>query len=345
MLMWPIRWAAWALLRVLLSLRYKLKVVGNYADYTNVVKWVCAWAGWFWPPHSTGLDFIRGEGGEKNFITYAREDPALPKGRVWGDFMRSGTAGESDLTIDLFDKKPLMDVINYVRDLLGFLFFIDETGGVVWRMPNLGLAGSPKLGNYESPERVGYAPGKRGRGGRTSEIVELDEEETLLSYSTTLDSTNLRERIFVGNAVGGVGTVIKGYNPYPVGLRRTAGWTDQNFNSKRETKVMADMIAARNMFSYRAGRSVIPGYPKIQIDDQIRIFERTTNETYYHYVLGIKSELNMEEGVWTYELSTHWLGEDPTEAWVVDVEQLDGATQKYLKAVGYTGSAPEDKDE
>lgn len=312
-----------------------LKVVGNYGDYTAIVKWICAWGGFFWPPHGTGLDFQRinlgvdaTTGQEKIFYTYPVADGSLPKGRVWGDFMPAGTAGVADLTIDLFDKKPLMDVINYVRDLLGFLFFIDETGGVVWRMPNIW-----SLGNYVSPGQLQLRPWSSRV--RTTDIITLDEEDTLLDYSTTLDSSNIRERIFVANTVGKVGTLIKGFNPYPVGLRRLAGWTDQNFATKQETRVMADMISARQMFTYRRGHATIPGYPAIQIDDQIRIFERLTNETYYHYVLGIESSLDMDSGEWYYKLETHWLGERPSDAWVVHVDELAQGTQQYLNAIGY----------
>lgn len=331
-----------------------LKVVGNYGDYTWIIKWVCAWAGWYWPPHSTKLDFIRQHNGndgpnEYEWVTYVQPDPALPVGRVWGDFMATHTYGIADLTVDMFDKKPMMEIIGYVRDLTGFLFFIDEAGGVVWRQPNIW-----SLGNYLSPERLtdgtgphiySGRPGKRGRGARTSSIVEIKDDETLLSYETRLDSTNIRERIFVANVVGGLGTVIKGFNPYPVGLVRVAGWTDQNFATKRETVVMADMISARAMFTYRTSQLTIPGYPRIQIDDQIRIFERVTNETYYHYVQGIKSELDMESGEWTYSINTHWLGERPSDAWVVKVEELAGVTRQYLAAIGYTPSGPEDRDD
>ena len=328
------------------------QVIGNYGDYTHIVKWVCAWAGWYWPPHNTGDDFIKtywgdDDPGTTNWVTFNNPDPALPKGRVWGDFMKSGTHGEADLTVDLFDKKPLMDIINYVRDLLGFLFYIDECGGVVWRLPNLGLGGSPKLGNYLAPEDpIGTdgqrTIGNRGRYGRTSDIITLDENETLFSYSTVLDSTSIRDRIFVANAVGGVGCVIKGFNPYPVGFRRVAGWTDQHFKNKQEARVMADMIAAEQMFAYKTGQAVIPGNPAIQVDDMVRIFERVTNETFYHYVVGIKSTLDMEAGDWTYQLTTHWLGENPSDSWVVDVTELDGATQTYLNAVGYSASDAED---
>lgn len=333
-----------------------LKVVGNYGDYTHIVKWVCAWAGWYWPPHETGRDFIRVQSGDDSssapgWVTYSHPDPIMPKnGRVWGDFMKTGTAGVvlpgaeniPDLSVDMFDKKPMMDVINYVRDLIGFNFYIDEEGGAVWRMPNLW-----SLGNYISPdyELVGdqRVPGKRGRIGRTSEIVTLDENETLLSYQTVLDSRNIRERIFVANSVGGVGVVAKGFNPNPIGLKRVAGWTDQNFRSKRETRVMADMISARAMFTWHTSSATIPGYPKIQIDDQVRVFERVTSDTFYHYVMGIKSSLDMETGEYTYDLSLHWLGEDPSDAWAVDIETLNGATRQYLAAVGYTPDGDEDK--
>lgn len=320
------------------------RTVGNYGDFTHIIKTVCAWAGWYWPAHSTGQDFIRVQGGggspaTKDYVTFIAPDPAMPQGRVWGDFMKTGTGGKADLTVDLFDKKPLMDIINYVRDLTGFLFFIDETGGVVWRMPNIW-----SYGNYVSPQFFGDGrPGKRGAGQRDTDIVTLDETTTLLAYSSSLDSKNIRERVFIANVFGGIGTVVRGFNPYPIGLTRVAGWTDQHFDTKRETRIMAQLVATQQKFSYKTGTASTPGYPKIQVDDQIQIIERVTGETGYHYVSGIHSEINMAEGTWTYDLTTHWLGEDAGN-FVVKPEQLDNATQQYLAAVG--GGAPdaEDKD-
>lgn len=309
-----------------------LKTVGNYRDFTDIVKWCCAWGGFFWPPHATGLDYINIGGGVRQTITYASPDPVLPKGRVWGDFMNSGTAAEpprGDIGTEQFDKQPLMSIISYVRDLLGFIFFIDETGGVVWRLPNLGLTGTDKLGNYLSPSQLGV----RSRA-RTTEIVTIDETETLLQYSTRLNGRSQRERIFVADTTGKIGTVIKGYVPYPSGFRRTAGWTDQGFETKRECTVMADMVAARQMFDYRRSQIRIAGYPAIQIDDQIRVFERVTNETFYQYVESIACQLDMDTGQYTYDLETHWLGEDPTDAWAVTPEKLNDVTKAYLNAIG-----------
>lgn len=310
-----------------------LKVVGNYRDYTDIVKWICAWGGFYWPGQYTGMDFIQtsndSQESGRTYFHYADWDTVLPKGRVWGDFMQVRTAGVAKLSFDLFDKQPLMDVINYVRDATGFLFFIDETGGVIWRLPNLGLnVAEPKLGNYLSPANLGQHV-----RARTSEIVTIDDEETLLDYKATLDSGSIRERVFVANTTGKTGTAIKGFNPQPSGLRRIAGWTDQHFADMTEVRVMADLIAAQQMFTYRRGTVSIPGYPKIQIDDQILLRERVTSETYHHYVLGITSTLDMEEGTWTYDLDTHWLGKSPTDGWVVKPEQLDGVTRAYLNAI------------
>lgn len=308
-----------------------LKVVGNYRDYTDIVKWVGAWGGFYWPSHDTGKDFVmlsKGDDpvGARRTISFLARDTRLPKGRVWGDFEQTGTAGVAQLTIDLFDKKPLMDIINYVRDVVGYNFFIDETGGMVWRMPNLW-----KLGNYISPGNLDTRPIARAR---TSQIITIDEEETLLEYSTTLDSADVREVIFVGNNTGKIGMAIKGFTPYYTGFRRIAGWTDQHFETKREVRIMADMLSARQMFNWRTSKVTIPANPAIQVDDQIRILERVTNETSYHYVKGITSSLDMQAGTWQYQLETHWLGKEPSDAWAVRVDQLDGITQQYLKLVG-----------
>lgn len=320
-------------------------IEGNYSDFTDIVKWACAWAGFYWPTPASGDDFMLedypGQPSPSRTYTYGAADTKLPKGRVWGEFMSAGTAGVpsegGDLTVDLFDKKPLMDMVAYVRDMLGFLFFIDECGGVVWRMPNRW-----ELGNWLSPGQH-----ENRRRTRTTEILTLVDEQqeiggvpdptehpVLEDYSTEYDSTNLRERIFVANVTGKIGTVVRGFKPTGINLRRTAGWTDQNFATNKDTRVMADLIAAQQMFDYRRSKFSIPGYPAIQIDDQVRLFERVTNETYYHYVETISCELNMETGEFTYNLETHWLGDDPSNGWVVDAEQMDQVTKTYLATVG-----------
>jgi hypothetical protein len=295
---------------------------GNYGDYTDIVKLFLAYGGFYWPADTKRAVLRQTDG--TLLVAPASNDPYLGVGSVWGDLMNTGTKGlfpGGDLAVEIWDKKPIMDGINYLRDIVGFVFFVDETGGAVWRQPNIW-----KIGNWIGDTGV--------HAGRTTEITTLDERTVLLGLTATLSSENVRERIFIANTSGKIGAVAPGFNPYPSGLRRIAGWTDQNFVTTKECQIMADLIAVRQMYTYRNDEVTIAGYPGIQIDDQVRIFERVTNEGYLHYVSGIDCEWDLESGRWTYTLSTHWLGTTPFANWVIDPASLAVETQQFLQALG-----------
>jgi hypothetical protein len=303
----------------------KLKVgpIGSnpnkYYDYTHIVKLLCAWGGFFWP------DGARQRLSDGTFATVqpGKFDSAVlgkgVRGRVWGDFMESGTSGPAALNHSNFDKKSLMDGIAYVRDILGFLFFIDETGGVQWRLPNIYNYGCLRSTMSAKPGYIKYAH-------------PIDEKTVLTALNCVIDSKNVREAFFVGDINGKIGAFAPGFNPNPTGLRRIAGWTDQNFEKTAECELMADMMSLRQLFTYRTDRVTIPANPAIQIDDQVRIFERVTSEGYLHYVKGISSSLDMESGQWTYDLDTHWLGFDrPGSIWLFNPKQFRATTQKTIR--------------
>lgn len=296
---------------------------GNYDDYTDIVKKLCALGGLFWPSSWHRATLRKAGIGTPTYIhnPAPSDDPVLGKGRVWGDFMKTGTAGVDDLGPELFDKKPLMDGIKYVQEIVGFNFFIDETGAAVWRLPNLF-----KKGNYV---------GDGGpHTGWTTDTEVIDERQILTNLEAKLSSANIRERVFIANSNGRFGAVVKGHNPHHSGLRRVGGWTDQHFKSQAECERMADMITLRQLFTYRTDNVTICGFPGIQIDDQVKIFERVTNEGYRHYVLGISMSWDLETGKYTYTLRTHWLGEEPFGDWVFDPANLQDSTKNYLKAIG-----------
>lgn len=289
---------------------------GRYQDYTNIVKLLCAWGGFFWPKNA----YFRATDGTHIPATFTKNDDKVlghgVNGRVWGDFQDSGTSGPSPLGSENFDKKSLMDGIKYIKDILGFMFQIDETGAVVWRMPNV-----HDRGNWVT---LSTTP------GRTSRMYTLHEDTLLTDFVATLDSTNVREKILVSDLTGKLASTARGYNPNPVGLRRIAAWTDQNFTSKKETRVMAELIAVRALFSYRTGSVTIPGFPGLQVDDQVRIVERVTEEGFIHYLKSISSSLDMVSGTYTYTLDTHWLGIDPKSKWLIDPTTFSEDTKNYL---------------
>lgn len=301
---------------------------GKFEDYTDIVKLLAAWGGFFWPEHAK---IVQSDGSieQYDFGTgpFGLEfvDPVLGtqgSGRVWGDFETTGTASVATLTIDIFDKKSLMDGITYVRNVIGFNFFIDETGGVVWRNPNI-----YSLGNFKGDLSKD--------AGRVDEIIAIDEKQTLIGLSAKLSSRNVRERILVASSDGVNASLAQGYNPNPTGLRRVTIYSDMHFTSKSDAVWMADLVALNQLMTYRNDTVTIPGYPAIQIDDQVRIFEQVTSEGYIHYVRGISSNLDMESGNWTYQLTTQWLGEKPFNVWLFNPADMSAEFQQYVKALTY----------
>lgn len=297
----------------------------NYQDYTDIVKLFCAWGGFYWPHDAT---IPRSDGSSEPW-DFDRDDPAWTiagryghgRGRVWGDLQASGTAGPAPIPQSVFDKKPLMDGIAYVRDILGFLFHIDETGGVVFKAPNIYRVGNVMRSLSERS------------GNWTPQVLTIDETRTLIDYNAKLSGRNLRERTFVSGTTGEVGHMAAGWNPNPIGKRRVGGWTDQHFETAEECKVMAEMISLRQLLTYRRGSVTIPGYPGIQIDDQIRIFERVASEGFIHYITGLQSTLNNETGEYAYNITTHWLGERPFKRWAFDPAKLSKETRDFLEGL------------
>ncbi len=278
---------------------------GRYSDYTDIIKLCCAWAGLYWP--STAYRYY--SDGSKPRQAWTRPDPVLGavNGRVWGDFEQTGTTGVVKID-DTLVNKSLMDVITYVRNIIGFAFWVDEQGAAQWRLPNVYDAGNWVTDNSIST-------------GRTANTLQIDEKQLLMELDATLNSRNVFEYIRVSNLDPNVKEgVAATYNPNPIGLRRVGLWNEDKFKSS-ELQRTAEMTAAAALWLYRQDRVVIPGFPGIQIDDQVRIFERITTEGNIHYVKAIQSSHDAENGEWTYTLDTHWLGDHPNGKWAIPVSQ------------------------
>jgi hypothetical protein len=240
---------------------------GNYTDYVEIVKTFLAWGGFYWPRPESGRSYLKSVDGSNTTIAYTNgDDPFLAQGRVWGDIMMSGVGGKkhSEFGPEVWDKKPLIDGIRYVKDIIAYAFFIDEYGGAIFRPPNI-----YEFGNWVSGADGGpHEP-------RSTNVVVIQDDVNLFQHSLTLSSLNRRDRIFVANlgpaipetssgsssmgiaipeleTDGAYGAVVKGYDPYPSGTRRISGWTDQRFNNYEEVLVMAQLIAIRQAVKMRS---------------------------------------------------------------------------------------------
>lgn len=298
------------------------EVEGNIGDYSDIIKLIAGWSGFYLPP---------GPG--------VTDDPFIvkwgaPGGRIWGDFFESGAYPVDPPYIEpsFFDNKSGMDVINEIRETLGFTFYVDQTGGIVWRPPNIW-----KTGNYVT-----------GHGYRGEDSVRtVDERKVLIQYDASINDVALRSDIVV---VSSEDPTIRGtYHPSHMqgevapdavslsdmgllgGQTRVALVADYPFVSQAEVDKFAYLVGLWSHWSYRRSRFRIPGNPAFMPDDQVRIYERTTSETYLHYVEGVNSSMDLRAGTWFMDVDTHWLGNGPERQWFMDYSEMSAPLFAYLK--------------
>ena len=260
-----------------------LRSDGNYKDYSDIIKDLLGWAGFT----LVSIGFEAGIVG------------------IHGTIETTGAYAEEALSEDIFDKKPIIDAIRTFTEIVGYIYYVDSDGGFHWCAPNWWAPGN----FYEDGTRVGFIP-------------EIDEELQLFDYNITFADDSLRSEIIIANQLptsDNTSTIVSRYVPPGQeilrGMVRPAIWTNEVFNRASEQQIMAELIGMHIWFSQREGNVTCVANPAIGINDQVRIWERVTGESYIHYVRGGNTSNNLEAGEDTMTLSTHWLGSD--SSWVI----------------------------
>jgi hypothetical protein len=317
------------------------QIPGNIDDYTDMVKLFLAWAGFYWAEGEDDPLFLEEEWGSRG-------------GRVWGDFFYSGAYPVEPACIpgSYWDNKSVMDAINQVKETLGFLGYVDATGGFIWRPPNIWANGN-------------YITGDGWRGESSIPIVA--ENNLIMDYGVTVDDQALRSEIVVvadgdpavygsyspGYAEGeeapksieGSGETTTGEQVVTdlsllAGQQRVMIVPDYPFGgvgenrteeaARAEVEKFAYLVSLWIHWSYRKGKVRIPANPALDVDDQIRIYEAKTSETYIHYILGMNVTLDMQSGSYVADIETHWLGNGPESQWHMFINDLPPALLAYL---------------
>lgn len=325
-------------------------IPGNITDYTDMVKVLAAWAGFYWP-YGTSDPILRFW--EEDLID-SSQDPILDGiegdgGRVWGDFFYSGAFPVEPACIpsSFFDNKSVMDAINAIKEILGFIVYVDAGGALVWRMPNIWRTGN-------------FITGKGYIG--VDSVRDVSETQVILDYGVTIDDANLRSEIIVvakdpafhtaiqpgyvvgetteGNAdpSGAIPNAVEPEGDLALlgGQDRILLVPDYPFISQEEVEKFAYLISLWIHWSYRKGKFRIPGNAAFEPDDQVRIFERITSESYIHYIQGVRSAMDLDAGTWFLDIDTHWLGNGPDATWVINTyRDMPPALYEYLVSVGY----------
>lgn len=256
---------------------------GNYLDWTDIIKDLALWSG---------------------FLLYDPNLAANAAPDVYGNLESTGSFSPEPLPDDMFDKKPVIDAMHAIKEAVAYLLWVDDQGALHFESPNWW-----SMGNWDED------------GNRLQTLPEIDERVNMTNYQMNTADDVLASMIIISSENPDdslATTVTTRVTPRTAqqlrGMIKPAMWVNGYFMIKAEQEIMAELIALHIHFQGRIGQVSCAANPAIQINDQVRIFERQTSETYIHYVRSISTTHDLDTGVYTMNLNTHWLGSDNTWA-------------------------------
>lgn len=258
---------------------FDIETTGNYADWSDIIRDMLLWSG-FWLEDGT--------------LTSA-DAP-----EVFGNIEQTGTFAPDNITEDFFDKKAVIDVLHTIREIVGYLIYVDDQGGFHFHPPNLFA-----IGNFDE------------EGVATDTIPQIADDVIITDYQVAFSDKDAATSITItsDNPSYALNTTVTTTRPSPTGtallkgIVKNAIWSNGVFTSKDEQEALAELVDLYLFLAERQGQLQIWANPAINLDDQVRIFERQTAETYMHYVSGISSSMDLVAGTYTMTLTTHWLGD------------------------------------
>lgn len=253
---------------------FTVRESGNISDYTDVVRELLRWSGW----------------------------QLYGTGDVYGNLEMTGVFPESPLTPDVFDKKPVIEPINTIKEVVGYVFWVDEEAAARWESPNWW-----RLGNFFDD------------GTPTRFVPTIDERTQMTEYNARRTSRPKRDRIIVTtteptlNLADTVGTQRNVNDPSMRGMLRPSMIGVPIKVTRAEQERMAELVDVYIRRAVSTGVVTFVANPALQINDQVRLMERTARETRVHYIRGLNSNQDLDTGVWMMTATTNNLG-DLTEA-------------------------------
>jgi hypothetical protein len=294
---------------------------GNINDYADIVKDLAAWCGF------TAYD---------PSITVSDDINIKNRPQVWGNIEFTGIYSDVKLPGDKWDKRTPIDCINEIKQIVGYNFWIEDDGRIRFEPPNWWSSGNfdqDGLKVYVTYDENGdWTRCESTDPDAVQLIPEIHESVNMLGYSASLDGSAYVSEIIVGsdqpdfkhpNSEKGYirifpKTAVEEIRPGVPALRgivRTAVRVNNKFTNREEQKISAELTNLQIWFAQRLGSLATVANPNLQINDQIRIIERNTSETYIHYVRGISSSMNLDSGEYTMNLTTNRLGTE--DNWVI----------------------------
>lgn len=294
---------------------------GNFdGDFSTIISELLAWSG---------------------FTLY---NPSATEVEVFGAIESTGIKTDTIIAADKFDKRAILDIIKELCEVVAYRFLIQEDGSVKISSPNIW-----RSGNFDIDGIRIYVDGDTYNRVESTDpdavefIPLIDEEIDMFDYSTTLSSEAMRSEIIIGNDLpdpknpsstafvrhaprSGSEQVAPGIKMLR-DIPRVGMWISQLWQNTEEMQLMAELISLNAWFAERTSTATCVANPCLSLGDQVKFAERNTSEYNIHYISGINSNNDLDTGVWTYNLTSHWLGD--ADNWVITANQADAPVDGY----------------
>ncbi len=294
---------------------------GNFdGDFSTIISELLAWSGFtLYNPSATEVD-------------------------IFGAIESTGIKTDTIIAADKFDKRSILDIIKELCEVVAYRFLIQEDGSVkisspnIWRSGNFDIDGIRIYVDGDTYDRV-----ESTDPDAVEFIPIIDEEIDMFDYSTTLSSEAMRSEIIIGNDLPDPKnpsstafvrhTPRSGSEQVAPGVKmlrdipRVGMWISQLWQNTEEMQLMAELISLNAWFAERTSTATCVANPCLSLGDQVKFAERNTSEYNIHYISGINSNNDLDSGVWTYNLTSHWLGD--ADNWVITANQNDAPVDGY----------------
>jgi hypothetical protein len=304
---------------------------GNFdGDWTAIVRELLLWAGFtFYEPSLDG--------------SLASTPPS-----VYGGLESTGIQTDTTVPTQKFDRRTVMDCIKELAQVVAYDFRIREDGGAEFSSPNIWQAGNfNEFGDriFATYDVDGNpVPASEGAPGAAPFIPVIDEMHDLFDYTVTLSGESSRSELIIGTSLpdpkdptstgfvrkvpsSSLAEVAPGI-PSLRNIPRPAMWVSQLFQNEEEMSLMAELISIRMWFSERTAQATCVANPCLSLGDQVRMVDRNTNETFIHLISGIDSQHDNSTGVWTYNITSNWLGD--ADNWVLSSINSDSPYERIV---------------
>jgi hypothetical protein len=256
---------------------------GNYTDYADIVRDVLLWAGYWMRPAADEQGFHRARGRPK----------------VLASIETTGAYSDEPLPPGMFDRRPPIDVLTELADIVGYGCWEGPDGEIHWHGRNI------------------YGPGNRDEFGVATRFIPvIHEAEILLDAKFRRTHDVLRGAITVASEqVSGAGDDIIATRYYPPfrgrlrGIQKPAIWTNGAFAKKAEQERMVELLAMRMWMASNTIVITIPGNPLLGPDDQVRIVDRLNSLDDIFYIHSVESNHDPKTGRWTMDLTCSFMGD------------------------------------